>query len=75
MGRAFRARGWQVTSVDIDAKAFPMICCDILELEAAEIIEDFGNVDLIWASPPCTTTAAHGRTQGRRETLRVATLW
>ena len=53
MGRAFRARGWQVTSVDIDAAAFPTICCDILELEAQDVLEN-GNVDLIWASPPCT---------------------
>ncbi len=53
MGRAFRARGWQVTSVDIDAKALPTICCDMLELEVEHVLE-YGNVDLIWASPPCT---------------------
>ncbi len=53
MGRAFRARGWQVTSVDIDAAAFPTICCDILELEIEDVL-DFGPVDLILASPPCT---------------------
>ena len=53
MARAFRARGWRVTSVDLDPSAFPTICCDILELEVEEILE-YGNVDLIWASPPCT---------------------
>ena len=53
MGRAFRSRGWQVTSVDIDPKALPTICCDILELEIEDVLEH-GNVDLIWASPPCT---------------------
>ncbi len=53
IGRAFRARGWQVTSVDIDAKALPTICCDMLELEVEHVLE-YGNVDLIWASPPCT---------------------
>ncbi len=53
MGRAFRARGWQVTSVDIDPSAFPTICCDIMELELEDVLES-GNVDLIWASPPCT---------------------
>jgi hypothetical protein len=53
MGRAFRAKGWQVTSVDIDEKSLPTVCCDIMELEAEDVI-DFGNVDLIWASPPCT---------------------
>ncbi len=53
MGRAFRARGWQVTSVDIDTASLPTICCDILELELEDVLE-FGPVDLIWASPPCT---------------------
>ena len=53
MGRAFRARGWQVTSVDIDPGAFPTICVDIMELDVGEIL-GYGNVDLIWASPPCT---------------------
>ena len=53
MGRAFRARGWQVTSVDIDPRALPTICCDIMELELEDVLES-GNVDLIWASPPCT---------------------
>ncbi len=53
MGRAFRAKGWQVTSVDIDSKALPTICRDILELEAEDVLE-YGDIDLIWASPPCT---------------------
>ncbi len=51
MGRAFRARGWQVTSVDIDPRALPTICCDIMELELGDVLES-GEVDLIWASPP-----------------------
>jgi hypothetical protein len=53
MGRAFRAKGWQVTSVDLDASSLPTICCDILKLEVEDVLE-YGNVDLIWASPPCT---------------------
>jgi hypothetical protein len=53
VGRAFRERGWQVTSVDIDMKFQPTICCDVLELEADTVLEH-GNVDLLWASPPCT---------------------
>ena len=51
IGRAFRARGCQVTSVDLEAKFNPTICCDVLELELEQVLE-FGNVDLIWASPP-----------------------
>jgi hypothetical protein len=53
MGRAFRAKGWQVTSVDLLAKFNPTICCDVLDLELEDVLEH-GNVDLIWASPPCT---------------------
>ncbi len=41
-----------MTSVDIDSKSIPTICCDIMELDAGEIQEYFGPVDLIWASPP-----------------------
>ena len=44
-------RGWQVTSVDIDARALPTICADIMELTSEDLLE-YGNVDLIWASPP-----------------------
>ena len=74
MGRAFRARGWQVTSVDIDAKSLPTICCDILELDA-EHVSEYGNVDLIWASPPCTHYSC-ARTKARTpRDLRVATRW
>ena len=51
IGRAFRERGWQVTSVDLEEKFNPTICCDVLELESGRV---FGNVDLLWASPPCT---------------------
>ncbi len=54
IGNSFRMRGWQVTSVDIDERALPTICCDIMELDAGEIQEYFGPVDLIWASPPYT---------------------
>ena len=42
-----------MTSVDIDPKAIPTTCCDIMELEIEDVLE-CGNVDLIWASPPCT---------------------
>jgi hypothetical protein len=53
VGRAFRERGWQVTSVDIESKFLPTICCDVLALEVERVLEH-GNVDLLWASPPCT---------------------
>ncbi len=53
IGRACREKGWQVTSVDIEFKFLPTICCDVLELEVDDVLEH-GNVELIWASPPCT---------------------
>jgi hypothetical protein len=54
IGRAFRELGWQVTSVDIDPRFVPDICRDVMELDAGEVQAVYGNVDLLWASPPCT---------------------
>ncbi len=51
IGRAFRERGWQVTSVYLEEKFHPTICCDVVELKA-ESVSGFGNIDLLWASPP-----------------------
>ncbi len=53
IGRAFRERGWHVTSVDIESKFLPTICCNVLELGVHSVLEH-GNVDLLCASPPCT---------------------
>ncbi len=54
IGRAFRELGWDVTSVDLDPRFSPVICCDVMELDAGEIQAVYGKVDLLWASPPCT---------------------
>ena len=51
IGRVFRDNGWTVTSVDLEAKFEPDICCDVLEL-TPEMIGT--RPDLVWASPPCT---------------------
>jgi len=51
VGRAIRARGSGVTSVDLEERFSPTICCDVLELQAEDIP---GPVHLLWASPPCT---------------------
>ncbi len=53
IGKSFRAKGWEVTSVDIEAKFNPTICCDVLDL-TCDRLSAYGDVDLIWASPPCT---------------------
>ena len=39
--------------MDLNYKACPTIYGDVLELTAEEVLE-YGNVTLIWASPPCT---------------------
>ena len=54
MGRAFRERRWQATSVDIDPKAFPTICCEIPELEAAKVSEKSETSTSSGRAPPCT---------------------
>ena len=50
IGRAFRAQGWEVTSVDINGAENPTIEADIRNLD----VNCLGKVDAIWASPPCT---------------------
>ena len=51
IGRAFRARGWTVFSVDIDATAKPTLVANVLDLQWDALPPE---VDCIWASPPCT---------------------
>ena len=51
VGRAFRAHGWGVFSVDIEESAKPTLVADVLRLQPEQLPP---NVDLIWASPPCT---------------------
>ena len=50
IGRAFAAQGWEVVSVDLDARSSPTYCCDVAQWDWRRV----GEVDVIWASPPCT---------------------
>ncbi|OLP95272.1 putative DNA (cytosine-5)-methyltransferase, partial [Symbiodinium microadriaticum] len=52
VGRAFEARGWEVTSLDSNPKADPTICSDILHWDFKAF--ESGYFDMIWASPCCT---------------------
>ena len=50
VGRFFRARGWEVFPVDIDAATKPTLVANVLglQLDALPV-----SVDCVWASPPC----------------------
>lgn len=48
--QAFRDRGHEVVTVDIDPRFSPTICADIMDLSADDLPDD---VDVILASPPC----------------------
>ena len=68
IGKAFEAKGHQVFSVEWN-KDFENIDWyeDISKITAEDIINRFGEVDVIWASPDCTTYSiaaiSHHRTK------------
>ena len=70
MGRAFRALGWEVTSLDFDPKSGADIIADVCEWQPPE----GAHWDAIWCSPPCTEFSVALTTRPRRleEGLRVA---
>ena len=56
IGKAFEEKGHEVFSVEWD-RSFENIDLykDIYELSAKEILDKFGKVDVIWASPDCSS--------------------
>jgi hypothetical protein len=57
VGRVFEANGFQVTSLDMDARWNPDIRTDILKWDYQHAFKP-GAFDYIWASPPCTEYSA-----------------
>lgn len=68
IGKVFESRGHEVFSVDWD-KSFDGIHlhADISKLTAAEILEKFGQPDVIWASPDCATYSVAAISRHRRK--------
>lgn len=54
ISKAFQSRGHETFTVDNQAELEPEICADILTVTPQLILEQFGQPDVIWASPPCT---------------------
>lgn len=67
IGKAFEAKGHEVFSIDYDTQFEADSHMDIEELTAEWVLEHFGQPDVIWASPDCTTFSiaaiSHHRTK------------
>ena len=53
VGKVGKKEGYKVTSVDMNRKAKPTFCTDILKWDYKQFPR--GHFDMIWASPPCDT--------------------
>jgi hypothetical protein len=54
VSRAAEELGYDVRTLDIDAKCHPDICADILDFAYRDAFTP-GEFDVVWSSPPCQT--------------------
>lgn len=75
IGKAFEEKGHEVYSVEWN-KDFKDIDLykDIGELTAEEVLENFGQPDVIWMSPDCTTFSVAGISHHRRKNKETGNL-
>lgn len=68
IGKAFEKNGHEVFSIDWDEQHHQMDWyTDITTVTAEDIRKRFGEVDVIWASPDCTTYSVAGISHHRRK--------
>ena len=63
VGRVFRARGWEVLSVDVDPEAGADVTVDVLSWDYRAFPRS--HFDCVWASPLCTECSI-ARSNARR---------
>lgn len=67
IGKAFERRGHEVLSIDWDERFEDIdINADVLEVSYKDILERIGHVDVMWASPDCTTYSIAAISHHRR---------
>ena len=64
VGRAFKAAGWEVVSLDIVSKFEPTILCNIRSWDYTTFPP--GHFDMVWASPVCAEYSRALTTRPRR---------
>lgn len=75
IGKAFERAGHEVFSVEWDKKFENIdLYADIGTLTAERILEEFGQPDIIWASPDCTTYSIAGISHHRRKNYETGEL-
>ena len=53
VSRYFASQGWEVVTIDSEAKWSPTILADVRDLKPEQLWTP-GEWDLVWCSPPCT---------------------